>query len=204
MTQGSWRLFLEVAFVPFTGASAANPQLLIVDGHASRKDPGTLALAPSQGVEVFLTLPHTTHILCPLDTPLFSPLKKKWHALRLTQWNYRSHSECATLYGELYLSSFTGAKGPNLAAGFRDDGLVPPDWGLVEGKCSRWFLQQVQEEAVAEEEAPQQATQPPRKRLRSRRVQTGARELNGLKRSGACAGISTFGKKAGGLPVTFA
>ena len=61
MTQSCWRTFLKASFVPFTKASQANPQLLLVDVHKSRVHPETFTWGTSCGVEVFLLPPHTTH-----------------------------------------------------------------------------------------------------------------------------------------------
>ena len=112
--------------MPFTKASQANPQLLLVDVHKSRVHPETFTWGTSCGVEVFLLPPHTTHLLCPLDTHFFRPLKQKWEALRQTQRDYLTHPKFVTLFGTAYLNSFAGAKGSNVAAGFHDSSLVPP------------------------------------------------------------------------------
>ena len=52
--------------------------LLLLDGHASHYNPSVLRMALEQQVILFYLLPHTTHLLQPLDNGVFSSLKINW------------------------------------------------------------------------------------------------------------------------------
>ena len=50
-------------------------RLLVVDGHNSHFSLDFLQFCSNNQIELFCLLPHTTHILQPLDVGLFAPLQ---------------------------------------------------------------------------------------------------------------------------------
>lgn len=68
--------WLLQVFIPLSGATPANPVMLIVDNHRSRFDPEVLQTIRAHGVEMVLLPPYATLFLQPLDVSNFSLLAK--------------------------------------------------------------------------------------------------------------------------------
>ncbi len=53
----------------------ARPVLLLLDGHSSHYEPGTIRFAEEEGIIMLCLPPHTAHVSQPLDLTFFGLLK---------------------------------------------------------------------------------------------------------------------------------
>ncbi|KAB0803174.1 hypothetical protein PPYR_00144 [Photinus pyralis] len=72
-------------FSKFFAMVSERPLLVIMDGHVSHLDKGTIDLAIQNNITLFKLPPHATDILQPLDKCCFGPLKLKWNQ-KLLEW----------------------------------------------------------------------------------------------------------------------
>lgn len=61
------------------------PLLVIMDGHVSHLDKGTIEIAIRNNITLFKLPPHATDVLQPLNKCCFGPLKLKWNQ-KLIEW----------------------------------------------------------------------------------------------------------------------
>ena len=65
-------------FFPHAKKTAPGKHLLIVDGHVSHLGLRTLNYAAAQDIILLSLLPHSSHILQPLDVGVYGPYKRAW------------------------------------------------------------------------------------------------------------------------------
>ncbi|XP_050309036.1 uncharacterized protein LOC126745308 [Anthonomus grandis grandis] len=113
-------------FSKFCSIVSERPLLLIMDGHVSHLDRGTIELAIQNNIILFKLPPHATNILQPLDKCCFASLKLKWNQ-KLTEWQRLNHrrltkSEFADLICELWNEGITEAI---IKKSFESTGIYP-------------------------------------------------------------------------------
>ncbi|KAL5612103.1 hypothetical protein BROUX41_000349 [Berkeleyomyces rouxiae] len=68
--------WLQEIFIPSTQPSdPSEPRLLILDGHGSHETTDFMYLCYTHNIRLFFLPPHASHVLQPLDLPVFGPLK---------------------------------------------------------------------------------------------------------------------------------
>ena len=108
-------------------ASAAQPIILLMDGHSSHYCPETIELAAKEGVILFTLPPNTTHLTQPLDKGVFGPFKVHW---RQVCHDYRvSHPgkvvtiyDFSSLLSKAWMESMSAV---NIIQGFKTTGIYP-------------------------------------------------------------------------------
>lgn len=108
-------------------AVGARPLLLLVDGHSSHYDPGSIKFAKQQGIEIFCLPPHTTHEAQPLDISFFGPLKKHWSRI-CHEYMQASPGRVITRYNfsALFAKAWHAVSTPAvICAGYKRAGIVP-------------------------------------------------------------------------------
>ncbi len=135
--EGTFRTWCEL-YVKAVGADAEEerrPRVLLVDNHGSHLVPDAIAYLKSFNIRVVTLHPHTTHVLCALDTSVFGGFKKKFahHAALIrgdnrlvTKYNIveiirQAWEECTAIKED----STTGVRTSSAIAGFRDTGVCP-------------------------------------------------------------------------------
>lgn len=113
-------------FQKFCSMIKQRPLLVIMDGHISHLDRGTIELAIENNITLFKLPPHATDLLQPLDKCCFSPLKLKWNQ-KLIEWqrlNQRklTKSEFANIICELWNE---GISQDVIKRSFETTGLYP-------------------------------------------------------------------------------
>lgn len=72
-------------FQKFCTLIKERPQIVIMDGHVTHLDKGTIELAIKENITLLKLPAHTTDVLQPLDKCCFGPLKLKWNNA-LIEW----------------------------------------------------------------------------------------------------------------------
>jgi DDE superfamily endonuclease/Tc5 transposase DNA-binding domain len=121
--------WLQKCFEPTTTQEKANSatQLLIYDGHGSHVTGPFLSHCLKHDIQVVLLLPHTSHLLQPLDVGVFSPLKHylsqnidKLVCTGIAKVEKCEWVECFVKARPLALTS------KNIQSGFKATGIYPP------------------------------------------------------------------------------
>ena len=115
-------------FINFTKPSAADPVLLILDGHTTHtRNLEALLMAKNNHVHIICLPPHTTHRLQPLDVSLMFPISA-FYEQEVRRW-MREHPgrqvtmfQVARLFGPAFLRACTPMNAIN---GFRKTGIHP-------------------------------------------------------------------------------
>lgn len=115
-------------FRKFCDLVADRPLLVILDGHISHLDKGTIELAMQQNITLLKLPPHTTDVLQPLDKCCFGPLKLKWNNA-LIEWqrlNQRklSKNEFSDLICKIW---HDGLSDQVIKSSFEKTGIYPPN-----------------------------------------------------------------------------
>ena len=133
----AWAVYVQRVLLPHTGATPERPHVVLSDGHRSRMDLDTCQLMAQSGIRLFLLRPHTTHFVCVLDTHCFGPMKR--HFVSATGGTTKRLSADLLRFTQLFNESYHfGISSQNLKKGFRDTGLYPPDWDMLDRKCDGW------------------------------------------------------------------
>ena len=108
-------------------AVSIRPLLLLLDGHSSHYNPEAIRLARDNDVIIFTLVPHTTHMMQPLDKAVFGPLKVHW---RQACHNYlqSNPSKVITKYNVSALLNTAWMKTmtpQTIVNGFRSCGVYP-------------------------------------------------------------------------------
>jgi hypothetical protein len=114
-------------FICHVRPSIIDRHLIILDGHCSHKSIEVIDLARSNGIDILVLPPHTTHRLQPLDTVFYKPLSDNYNTAAdrwmLTNAGRRiSFYEVASLFRDAYEKTATIAKA---TSGFRCTGIWP-------------------------------------------------------------------------------
>jgi hypothetical protein len=120
--------WLEKCFEPTTREKANGAtRLLIYDGHGSHVTGSFLSHCLKHDIQVVLLLPHTSHLLQPLDVGVFSPLKHylsrnldKLVRTGIAKVEKCEWVECFAKARPLALTS------KNIQSGFKATGIYPP------------------------------------------------------------------------------
>nr|CAI5865212.1 unnamed protein product [Callosobruchus analis] len=115
-------------FIKFAKPTAADPVLLVLDGHfLHTRNIELIDLAKESHVTIICLPPHSTNKMQPLDVAFMSPLKT-FYAQEIENWLRENHLNTLSPYG----IASTFCKAYNTAAtmetscnGFRKTGLVP-------------------------------------------------------------------------------
>ena len=136
--------WLKVHFIP--NAISQRPLLLLLDGHSSHFEPGTIQHARDNNIIIFCLPPHTTHECQPLDCSLFGPLKKHWQESCHNFYQTNPGKVISKLnFNSVFRSAWLNAVTPaNICGGFRKAGVYPynpdaveiPDSSLSSGRES--------------------------------------------------------------------
>ena len=78
--------WLEQVFIPETVTSPSRPRLLLLDGHGSHATTEFMWKCFQNNIFLYYLIPHSSHVLQPLDLACFSPLKSAYraHLLKIT------------------------------------------------------------------------------------------------------------------------
>lgn len=100
------------------------PLLLLLDGHSSHFEPGTIEYAREKDVIIFCLPPHTTHECQPLDVSLFGALKAHWRHkfYQNPPGKVISKLNFCSVFRQAWLSSVTPS---NICSGFKKAGIFP-------------------------------------------------------------------------------
>ncbi|XP_065671367.1 uncharacterized protein LOC136089330 [Hydra vulgaris] len=118
--------WFQSIFLMYTKHLANRPRVLIFDGHISHISSPLIDLAKKNNV-ILLRIPaHLTHLLQPLDTSVFRPVKSKWQSLLIkyarTHNGPVSKKHFPGLLRTLFQSSFTMEQ---VKSGFKGTGIFP-------------------------------------------------------------------------------
>ena len=73
------KLFKDWVFKQFLRhVGSSRPILLLLDGHSSHYNLEAVTFVKENGIIMFTLVPHTTHMIQPLDTAVYGPLKTNW------------------------------------------------------------------------------------------------------------------------------
>ena len=114
-------------FEPSTREKAnGKPSLLICDGHDSHISAQFIRYSIDSRIIVFLLLPHSSHLLQPLDVGVFSPLKRAMS----TQLSRLYATEISRLQKVEWLEHYVQARSKaitseNILGGWRGAGIFP-------------------------------------------------------------------------------
>ena len=128
MTQHLFKCWFERHFLRY--APAAQPLLLLLDGHSSHYCPETLKLAQEEDVI-------TTHLTQPLDKGMFGPLKLRW---RQVVHDFRVSHLCQVVNQDNFCSLFRKSwveamTVTNTSSGFRTTGIHPLNPNALKLPC---------------------------------------------------------------------
>jgi len=133
-----------------SGVSPENIHLLILDGHGSHMALQTIEETNIFGIDLLTLLPHTTHILQPLDVSVFRPFQNYFKIERASWMSKNPGVEVKRFeLAELASKALKRALTPsNINVGFRRIGIWPLDVdSLVHDTCcSQAFYVEGQEE----------------------------------------------------------
>ena len=121
--------WLEQVFIPETTTSPSRPRLLLLDGHGSHATTEFMWKCYQNNIILYFLIPHSSHVLQPLDLACFSPLKTRYRAeiLRVSNLDdsvpvkkirFVQYYECARL---------EGLKEGNIQSGWLASGIYPWD-----------------------------------------------------------------------------
>lgn len=114
-------------FIQFSGASLGNPQLLLLDNHASHLSVAALDAAMRNGVTILSFPPHCSHRLQPLDVSVFGPLKK-YYSTECADWlknNVGKALEIRHIAGLASKAIALALLPATIMSGFRITGICP-------------------------------------------------------------------------------
>ena len=115
-------------FYKFCTLVKERPLLLLLDGHVTHLDMGTIQHAKDNEVTIIKLPPHTTDVLQPLDVTCFKSLKNEWN-IKLTEWyrlNQRKLIRCE--FANLMCTIWDkGLRPENIKSGFKTTGIFPCD-----------------------------------------------------------------------------
>jgi hypothetical protein len=148
---------LTKIFDPLTREKAGGKsRLLICDGHESHVSGRFAAYCFQHNIVLFLLVPHSSHLLQPLDIGVFGPLKKAVSAslekLIRVGVNRLEKAEWVDKYAEGRVHALTKS---NIQGGWRGAGLVP----LCRQRVIRFLPEVILKSAASE--LPESSTPPP-------------------------------------------
>jgi 4-hydroxybenzoate polyprenyltransferase len=120
--------WLEIVFLPQT--YTLEPRLLILDGHGSHETTDFMYLCYQHNIHLLFLLPHTSHVLQPLDLSVFSSLKSHY---RTTVSPLALSTDSSPVGKQNFLACYTRARQEALSAkiikaGWKATGLWPSRW----------------------------------------------------------------------------
>ncbi|XP_050310037.1 uncharacterized protein LOC126745992 [Anthonomus grandis grandis] len=102
------------------------PVLLIYDGHASHVDERLIRATRENGVIILKLLPHSSHILQPLDLSVFKSLKVRWEYELI---NWQEHNEGRQIpkkkFSSLVCKIWKETNHEIISNGFKKGGIFP-------------------------------------------------------------------------------
>jgi DDE superfamily endonuclease len=119
--------WLKDAFLPTTDPGNGIPRLLLLDGHGSHVSVEFMKIAWENNVYLFYLIPHSSHVLQPLDLSCFSVLKSRYRRqIALLASLSDSTPIKKAQFLEFYHKARTeGLTEPNIRAGWKTAGIYP-------------------------------------------------------------------------------
>ena len=119
--------WLKHAFLPSTYPSPDIPRLLLLDGHGSHVSIEFMRVCWESNVFLYYLIPHSSHILQPLDLSCFGVLKSRYRSQLLA---LSSLSDSAPIKKSTFLELYHKARKEgltehNIRAGWKACGIVP-------------------------------------------------------------------------------
>jgi hypothetical protein len=121
-------LWLKKIFIPQTEPTEkGDKRLLILDGHGSHITDDFMFECFWNNIHIIYLIPHSSHVLQPLDVAVFGPVKQKYRRLLSSLSSIEEHTtigKCTFLrcYYEARKHAMTSA---NIIAGWKSSGLWP-------------------------------------------------------------------------------
>ena len=121
--------WLEQVFIPETATSPPRPRLLLLDGHGSHATTEFMWKCFQNNIFLYYLIPHSSHVLQPLDLACFSPLKSAYRAHLLKIANLDDSAPIKKIRFVQYyeLARRAGLSIMNAQAGWRASGIYPWD-----------------------------------------------------------------------------
>ena len=121
--------WLEQVFIPETTTSPPRPRLLLLDGHGSHATTEFMWKCFQNNIFLYYLIPHSSHVLQPLDLACFSPLKGAYRAHLLKIANIDDSAPIKKIRFVQYyeLARRAGLSITNAQAGWRASGIYPWD-----------------------------------------------------------------------------
>ena len=121
--------WLREIFIPLTACDAGIPRLLLVDNHGSHITVDFMRICFENSIYLFYLIPHSSHVLQPLDLSCFSVVKSRY---RRDVADLASLSDSAPIKKNHFLEIYDGArteglKRPIIRAGWKGSGISPWD-----------------------------------------------------------------------------
>ena len=120
--------WLKEVFLPFTQCNNA-PHLLLLDNHGSHISVEFMKICWQHNVYLYYLIPHSSHVLQPLDLSCFSPLKSRY---RQDIAALATLSDSAPIKKARFLEYYNKARNEglteyNIRAGWKAAGIIPWD-----------------------------------------------------------------------------
>ena len=119
--------WLKHVFLPSTNPGVDIPQLLILDGHGSHVSIEFMRICWESNVFLYYLIPHSSHVLQPLDLSCFSVLKSRYRnqILALSSLSDSAPIKKSTFLEVYHKARTEGLTEHNVRAGWRASGIVP-------------------------------------------------------------------------------
>ncbi len=113
--------WMKKLFIP----NIPRPVLLLLDGHSSHYEPGTIRFAEEEGKIILRLPPHNTHVLHPLDLTFFDYLKYlvTKHATNICRINQDVLLQ--NINHPPLIAWYKAIKPETIVSGFRKAGICP-------------------------------------------------------------------------------
>ena len=121
--------WLEQVFIPETATNPPRPRLLLLDGHGSHATTEFMWKCFQNNIFLYYLIPHSSHVLQPLDLACFSPLKGAYraHLLKIANLNDSAPVKKIRFVQYYELARQAGLSITNAQAGWRASGIYPWD-----------------------------------------------------------------------------
>jgi 4-hydroxybenzoate polyprenyltransferase len=121
-------LWLKKIFIPKTKpAKEGDKRLLIIDGHGSHITDEFMFECFWNDIHILYLIPHSSHVLQPLDLAVFGPIKQRYRRLISSLSSIQAHTPIGkcTFLRCYYEARKAGMTAKNILAGWKASGLWP-------------------------------------------------------------------------------